>query len=87
MKLAAMLNRQKGRDFYDVMFLLSQTTPDYSFLSEMCGIFSLEELKTTMEKMLKNIDLNKKMKDFEHLLFNKNNSKRILRAGEFIREL
>jgi predicted nucleotidyltransferase component of viral defense system len=87
MKVAAMLNRQKGRDFYDVMFLLGQTSPDYSFLSERCGITSLKELKTAMEKILKTVDLKKKMIDFERLLFNKNNSKRILHAGEFFREL
>jgi hypothetical protein len=40
-----------------------------------------------MEKILKTVDLKKKMIDFERLLFNKNNSKRILRAGEFFREL
>jgi predicted nucleotidyltransferase component of viral defense system len=31
MKVAAMLNRQKGRDFYDVMFLLGQTSPSIHF--------------------------------------------------------
>jgi predicted nucleotidyltransferase component of viral defense system len=87
MKVAAMLNRQKGRDFYDVIFLLSQSAPDYSFLTEKCGISNLEELKKATEKMLITIDLKKKMRDFEHLLFIKDNSKRILRVGEFIREL
>jgi predicted nucleotidyltransferase component of viral defense system len=87
MKVTAMLERQKGRDFYDVMFLLSQSPPDYLFLSERCAISDLEELKRATEKILKTVDLKKKMKDFEHLLFNKNNSKRILRVGEFIREL
>lgn len=87
MKVAAMLNRQKGRDFYDVMFLLGQTSPDYSFLAEKCEISSLKELKQAIEKMLITVDLKKKMKDFEHLLFNRDNSKRILRVGEFFREL
>jgi predicted nucleotidyltransferase component of viral defense system len=87
MKVSAMLNRQKGRDFYDVMSLISQTGPDYSFLAERCGISNLEELKKSVEKMLKTIDLKKKMKDFEHLLFNKDNSKRILCIGDFIREM
>ena len=38
MKVSAMLNRQKGRDFYDAMFLLSQTLPDFTFLKEKSGI-------------------------------------------------
>jgi len=36
---------------------------------------------------LKNIDLKKKQKDFEHLLFNKADSGRILRFGEFVDSL
>jgi len=87
MKVAAMLDRQKGRDFYDVMFLMSQSQPDYSFLAERCGVTNLEELKQATVKMLKTVDLNKKMKDFEHLLFNKNKSRQILRIGDFIEEL
>lgn len=87
MKITAMLNRKKGRDFYDVMFLLGQTAPDYTFLSVRAGITDLTELKTATEKMLKVVDLNRKTMDFEHLLFNKNRSRLILRIGEFIKEL
>jgi predicted nucleotidyltransferase component of viral defense system len=87
MKVAAMINRQKGRDFYDAMFLLSQTLPDFKFLSERCGISSLEELKIAAEKLFKTVDLKNKMRDFEHLLFNKNNSARILRVPDFFKTL
>ena len=45
MKISAMLSRRKGRDFYDAMFLLAQTQPDYSFLAEKLNIHNLEELK------------------------------------------
>ena len=84
MKLSAMLSRQKGRDFYDAIFLLSQTKPDYHFLGRQKGIHNLNELKFATEEILKTVDLNKKMKDFEHLLFNKSNAARILQVGEFI---
>jgi predicted nucleotidyltransferase component of viral defense system len=87
MKVAAMINRKKGRDFYDAMFLLSQTLPDFKFLSQRCGISSLDELKQAAEKLFKTVDLKSKMRDFEHLLFNKNNSARILRAPEFFKTL
>lgn len=87
MKLSAMISRQKGRDFYDVMFLLAQAKPDYNFLGAQRGIHNLEELKLATIEILKTVDLNKKMKDFEHLLFNKANSKRILSVGEFIQEM
>jgi predicted nucleotidyltransferase component of viral defense system len=87
MKLSAMLSRQKGRDFYDAMFLLSQTKPDYPFLAEKHGIHNLEELKSATGRILKRVDLEVKKKDFDHLLFNNKNSERILHVNEFIMNL
>lgn len=87
MKISAMLARGKGRDYYDVMFLLSQTPPDYSFLQARCGIGNLAELKKAVEASLRSINLNHKQRDFEHLLFHRENSRRILHVGEFIRSL
>jgi predicted nucleotidyltransferase component of viral defense system len=84
MKISAMLSRNKGRDFYDVMFLLSQTTPDYAFLSQKCGINNTTDLKNSVNEMLKTVDLKVKIKDFEHLLFNKEKSKQILHFFDFI---
>ena len=84
MKIAAMLTRAKGRDFYDLMFLLPQSTPDCDFLSKRCGIHNLQEFKQATSKLLKTVDLNKKQKDFEHLLFNKTSGEKILRFGEFV---
>ncbi len=87
MKIAAMLARAKGRDFYDLMFLLSQTKPDYDFLLKRCGISNLEEFREATNKILGTVDLKKKQKDFEHLLFNKGNSEKILRFGDFVNSL
>jgi len=87
MKIAALLARAKGRDFYDLMFLLSQSEPDYDFLPKRCGISNLQEFKQAAVELLKTVDLKKKQKDFEHLLFNKTNSKKILRFGEFVNSL
>lgn len=87
MKLSALLSRSKGRDFYDAMFLLLQVKPDYEFLAQRCGIHSPEELRNALHKMVANTDLNKKKRDFEHLLFNTNASDRILRFNEFIDEM
>lgn len=87
MKISAMLSRRKGRDFYDVMFLLAQTQPDYSFLAEKLNINNLRDLKTAVSETIKAVDLNLKKRDFEHLLFNKRSSERILSVGEFIQDL
>ena len=87
MKIAAMLNRSKGRDFYDLMFLLAQAKPDYDFLSKRFDVHNLQEFKQITAELLKKVDLKKKQKDFEHLLFNKANSGKILRFGEFVNSL
>lgn len=84
MKIAALLSRAKGRDFYDVMFLLGQTIPDWDFLSARCGIRNGQELKNEWLGLLSTINLAHKAKDFEHLLFDRSNSRRILRFKEFL---
>jgi len=87
MKIGAMLDRQKGRDFYDVMFLLSQTKPNYEFLTKRFGIQNLETLKLKASEIINATDLTLKQRDFEHLLFNKKNSSRILHVADFFQEL
>jgi predicted nucleotidyltransferase component of viral defense system len=87
MKIAAMLARSKGRDFYDLMFLLAQSQPDYDFLSKRCGVNNLQEFKEVTNELLKTVDLKKKQKDFEHLLFNKVKSEKILQFEDFINSL
>ena len=87
MKLAAMFLRQKGRDFYDAMFLLSRTRPDYEFLSAKCGISNLQELKVQATDLFRKVDLKSKKRDFEHLLFNRSGSERILLMDAFFKTL
>ena len=78
MKFAAILARQKGRDFYDTIFLLSKTKPNMDFLHARAGISSWEELTAALAERLKEVDLNQKKRDFVHLLFNAGNADRIL---------
>ena len=87
MKISAMLSRLKGRDFYDVMFLLSQTTPDFDFLNRKIGIGNMVDLKQSVKTILNLVDLNIKTKDFEHLLFNKTKSQQIIHFGKFFEEI
>jgi len=87
MKLSALLSRAKGRDFYDAMFLLSQTKPNYDFLSKKQNVYNLTELKTRLIETIEKADLLHKSKDFEHLLFNKKNKNKILNFSEFIKIL
>lgn len=86
MKIAAMLDRKKGRDFYDVLFLLSQILPDYDYLNIKLGITNQEQLKVRVSEVIEKVDLKNKVRDFEHLLFNRSNAQKILRIKEFFNE-
>ena len=84
MKISALLARQKGRDFYDAMFLLAQTTPNYDYLTHKWNIQDWAELKETLLKTVEKTDLKRKSQDFVHLLFQNGNSNKILLFKEFI---
>ena len=83
MKISALLSRRKGRDFYDAMFLLALTPPNYEYLNQKRNIRNWSELKEALLKILEQEDLKKKSQDFEHLLF-RGNSAKILLFGDFI---
>ncbi len=87
MKLSAVLQRSKGRDFYDAMFLLSQTKPNYEFLTHKHGIHNEKELKSAIALRLEDIDLTNKQKDVQHLLFNSERSDMITTFPSFMRNL
>lgn len=78
MKLCALLTRQKGRDFYDTMFLMQRTDPDYGFLKQKKGIESKEQLDAALREMVSKTDMKTKQRDFEHLLFDNRKSAMIL---------
>ena len=82
MKLCALLTRQKGRDFYDTMFLMQRTEPDYAFLRQQKGITNKEQLNAALRETIAKTDLKKKQKDFEHLLFDSRKSETIMRFME-----
>lgn len=87
MKLSALLSRRKGRDFYDAIFLLGQTEPDYGYLSAKWGIHDKAELREALMRIAAETDLATKSRDFEHLLFSRANVRKVLMFGEFVESL
>lgn len=87
MKISALLSRQKGRDFYDVMFLLQLTQPDFNFLKAKCSISNINELKERLQIVIGQINLQQKSKDFQHLVFQQENTNKILLFEEFTKSL
>jgi len=87
MKLSALLSRSKGRDFYDAMFLLGQTKPNFGFLTIKHGIHNEKELKSALELCISTVDLASKQQDIQHLLFNGQRSTMIANFGSFVKNL
>jgi len=48
--------RAKGRDFYDIIFLLQNTKPDKQFLTEKFGTVDMGEIKMRISEYLENLD-------------------------------
>ena len=84
MKLCALLTRQKGRDFYDVLFLMQRTEPDYAFLQQQKGIANKEQLNVALREMIAKTDMKMKQRDFEHLLFDPRKGEQILHFIDLI---
>lgn len=88
MKVSALLSRGKGRDFYDAMFLLQRTRPDYAFLSRRHpSIRDAATLKAALAAKADAVDLALKRRDVEHLLFRRDDAARIERFRDFVASL
>jgi len=70
-KFYALLNRKRkiGRDFYDIVFLLKTTQPDYGYLEFKTGIPGPEKLKEMVLDVCKFVDMDDMAKDVEPFLF------------------
>lgn len=85
MKVSALLSRAKGRDFYDAMFLLPQTEPDYAFLAPKHGIADKTALKAALLAKAAEVNLSNKVRDVRHLLFTSGAGGKILDFKAFVR--
>lgn len=88
MKLSALLSRAKGRDFYDAIFLLQRTPPDYAFFAaKHPGIDSKPALLSALTSLLASTDLTLKRRDVEHLLFRRESASRVTDFSLFLQTL
>jgi predicted nucleotidyltransferase component of viral defense system len=88
-KFYAIINRKrnKGRDFFDVTFLLSRgIKPNYEYLNLKLGIQSSDDLrKQTLEKCAV-LDMHEMAKDVEPFLFEPKGMKKVLLFPELLKQ-
>jgi predicted nucleotidyltransferase component of viral defense system len=88
-KFYALINRKrkKGRDFYDIIFLLKTTRPDYDYLKQKINIDNGADLKNLVLSVLKDVDLKTMADDVKKFLFYPDDVKQIIFFREYIDQI
>ena len=88
-KIYAALNRKrvKGRDFFDIIFLLQKAKPNYDYLQKKVGISNGKELKNKLIKHIGGFDFDEIIKDVKPFLFNPSDSKKIKMFADYIKQI
>ncbi|MBU2025717.1 MAG: nucleotidyl transferase AbiEii/AbiGii toxin family protein [Patescibacteria group bacterium] len=88
-KIYAIFNRKrpKGRDFFDVVFLLQNTRPNYRYLNQKLKIADAKTLKKRLLRYSEKIKFNALIKDVEPFLFNAGEINRIKFFKQYIEEI
>ena len=85
MKIGAVIERKKGRDYYDCMYLMGISDPNWDYLAFRFGINSPDELNRKLLESCRGVDFNQKSKEFERLVFNFREAKKVHLFSEYIR--
>lgn len=89
-KCYAVLNRKrnKGRDFFDILFLLGKgCKPDYHYLHQKIGINSPETLKSALSSQCATIDMREMAEDVSPFLFNPGDAQKVSLFPDYIRQV
>lgn len=87
-KFYAAFNRKraKGRDFFDIVFLLSRTKPNYEYLKEKINVSNGAELQAKLEAQIEDWDFTELGQDVKNFLFNTADVKKVELFPEFIKQ-
>lgn len=88
-KFCAILGRPrpKGRDFFDVTFLLAKTKPNYAYLKQKIGAAGPEELKEKILEACKKVNFQEMVEDVRSYLFEEKDEKRILLFEAYLQQV
>lgn len=87
-KIYTIFNRKraKGRDFYDTVFLLGLTKPNYEYLQLKIGVDNGEGVKKKLLSEMDKFDFTELSKDVESFLFNPSDAKKVTLFKEYIEQ-
>src|SRR3989339_26736 len=77
-------NRSKGRDFFDITYLMGQTGPNLEYLKVKAGIDNLQDLKKKILEFCENVDFEDMYNDVKPFLFDPKDGERILKFKQYI---
>ena len=85
-KIGAIFGRKrpKGRDFYDLIYLMSITDFDFTYLDFKFGINNKKALKKQLLFKISNFDFKQLTRDVLPFLINSNEAERVLHFCEYI---
>lgn len=88
-KIYAALNRKQavGRDFFDIVFLIPQTKPNYAYLEAKLGVKDAGELKKMLLEQTADLDFDDMARDIEPFLINSEDSKKVKMFREYIKSI
>jgi len=87
-KVAAIFGRKrmKGRDFYDLVYLMGMADFNYDYLEVKLGIKNKEELKVKLLESISDLDLAILVKDVLPFLIDADHGDRVLNFREYIEQ-
>ncbi|MEX2367900.1 MAG: nucleotidyl transferase AbiEii/AbiGii toxin family protein [Balneolaceae bacterium] len=88
-KLYAIINRDrnKGRDFYDLVFLMGRDIkPNYRYLEARVSISDPDSLKKAVLDRCQQLDMEAMARDVEPFLFDASEIKKVIRFEEVVRQ-
>jgi predicted nucleotidyltransferase component of viral defense system len=78
--------RPLGRDFYDIVFLMSKTEPDMDYINDVMGIDNKEELLKKIIEHCKAFDFDKLAKDVQPFLYKLEDSSRVKYFLDYLKQ-
>lgn len=88
-KLYAIINRKrnKGRDFFDLVFLMGRNIqPNYEYLEDKISVSDAETSKKVVLEKCQQLDMEEMAKDVEPFLFKATDRKRVVHFEDVVRQ-